>query len=90
MKATGEVMAIDRCFEGALLKAVRSLEIGVDYLSLKNWNRSHLSKSLNSCSNKMMNGSLSLPRPCALALVLKNSLYYRLRYVVPHENQEYY
>ena len=35
MKATGEVMAIDRCFEGALLKAVRSLEIGVDYLSLK-------------------------------------------------------
>jgi carbamoyl-phosphate synthase large subunit len=29
MKATGEVMAIDRCFEGALLKAVRSLEIGL-------------------------------------------------------------
>ena len=28
MKATGEVMAIDRTFEGALLKAVRSLEIG--------------------------------------------------------------
>jgi len=26
MKATGEVMAIDRCFEGALQKAVRSLE----------------------------------------------------------------
>lgn len=35
MKATGEVMALDRCFEGALLKAVRSLEIGVNYLSLK-------------------------------------------------------
>jgi carbamoyl-phosphate synthase large subunit len=29
MKATGEVMAIDRCFEGALLKAVRSLENGL-------------------------------------------------------------
>ncbi len=28
MKATGEVMAIDRTFEGALLKAIRSLEIG--------------------------------------------------------------
>ncbi len=28
MKATGEVMAIERTFEGALLKAVRSLEIG--------------------------------------------------------------
>jgi carbamoyl-phosphate synthase large subunit len=28
MKATGEVMAIDRSFEGALMKAVRSLESG--------------------------------------------------------------
>jgi len=28
MKATGEVMAIDRTFEAALQKAVRSLEIG--------------------------------------------------------------
>ncbi|MFZ5625955.1 MAG: carbamoyl-phosphate synthase large subunit [Bacillota bacterium] len=32
MKATGEVMAIDRTFEGALQKAVRSLEIGLDGL----------------------------------------------------------
>lgn len=30
MKATGEVMAIDRSFEGALMKAIRSLEIGLD------------------------------------------------------------
>jgi len=28
MKATGEVMSIDRTFEGALMKAIRSLEIG--------------------------------------------------------------
>ena len=34
MKATGEVMAIDRSFESALLKAVRSLEIGVYDLQL--------------------------------------------------------
>ncbi len=33
MKATGEVMAIDRTFEGALLKAVRSLELSVAGLS---------------------------------------------------------
>jgi carbamoyl-phosphate synthase large subunit len=32
MKATGEVMAIDRTFPGALLKAVRSLETGRDGL----------------------------------------------------------
>jgi len=35
MKATGEVMAIDRTFEGALLKAVRSLEIGLASLRVK-------------------------------------------------------
>lgn len=34
MKATGEVMAINRTFEGALLKAIRSLEIGLDFLEL--------------------------------------------------------
>ncbi len=34
MKATGEVMAIDRSFEGALLKAVRSLEIGLHRLNI--------------------------------------------------------
>jgi len=32
MKATGEVMAIERTFEGALLKALRSLDQGVDGL----------------------------------------------------------
>lgn len=35
MKATGEVMSIDRNFEGALLKAVRSLEIGLHDLYLQ-------------------------------------------------------
>jgi len=32
MKATGEVMAIDRCFEAAIQKAVRSLETGAKSL----------------------------------------------------------
>jgi carbamoylphosphate synthase large subunit len=32
MKATGEAMAIDRTFEGALMKAVRGLEVGVSDL----------------------------------------------------------
>lgn len=34
MKATGEVMALGRTFEEALLKAVRSLEIGIKHLEL--------------------------------------------------------
>jgi carbamoyl-phosphate synthase large subunit len=36
MKATGEVMSIDRTFEAAIMKAVRSLEIGLISLRLKN------------------------------------------------------
>jgi len=36
MKATGEVMAIDRAFEPALMKAIRSLEIGAYGLTAKN------------------------------------------------------
>ena len=36
MKATGEVMSIDRTFEAALMKAVRSLEIGSYSMRLKN------------------------------------------------------
>ncbi|MCE5322280.1 carbamoyl-phosphate synthase large subunit [bacterium] len=36
MKATGEVMSIDRTFEAAIMKAVRSLEIGLHWLKLKN------------------------------------------------------
>jgi carbamoyl-phosphate synthase large subunit len=35
MKATGEVMAIDRAFEPALMKAIRSLEIGAYGLMVK-------------------------------------------------------
>lgn len=34
MKATGEVMAIDRTFEGALIKAMRCLEVGDGYIHL--------------------------------------------------------
>lgn len=34
MKATGEVMAIGRSLEESLLKAVRSLEIGIDHIEL--------------------------------------------------------
>ncbi|ABO50211.1 carbamoyl-phosphate synthase large subunit [Desulforamulus reducens MI-1] len=34
MKATGEVMSIDRTFEAALMKAIRSLEVGIHGLQL--------------------------------------------------------
>jgi len=49
MKATGEVMAIDRTFEGALMKAVRSLEVGVDSLHLRGaagWSEMELQEKL--------------------------------------------
>lgn len=34
MKATGEVMAISNTFEGAMMKAVRCIELGLDYMAL--------------------------------------------------------
>src|ERR687895_1444156 len=49
MKATGEVMAIGRTFESALLKAVRSLEVGVHGLRAKNvhtWSEMELEVAL--------------------------------------------
>ncbi|GAV25041.1 carbamoyl phosphate synthase large subunit [Carboxydothermus islandicus] len=46
MKATGEVMAIDRTFEGALNKALRSLEIGVYGLSKKGLDLTRLEEKL--------------------------------------------
>ena len=49
MKATGEVMSIDRHFEGAILKAVRSLEIGVHRLhmpAMDAWDDSRVRKNL--------------------------------------------
>ncbi|WP_051271610.1 carbamoyl-phosphate synthase large subunit [Shimazuella kribbensis] len=49
MKATGEVMAIGRTLEESLLKAVRSLEIGADYLYLpetKDMTREELEKRI--------------------------------------------
>ncbi|HEY3284622.1 MAG TPA: carbamoyl-phosphate synthase large subunit [Armatimonadota bacterium] len=39
MKATGEVMAIDRTFEASLMKAIRSMEAGVYGLRMKNLNQ---------------------------------------------------
>ena len=45
MKATGEVMALDRSFESGLMKALRSLEIGVLGLGYRHaaaWSEEHL------------------------------------------------
>jgi carbamoyl-phosphate synthase large subunit len=49
MKATGEVMSIDRHFEGAILKAARSLEIGVHRLHMEKmdeWDDARVKKNL--------------------------------------------
>ena len=49
MKATGEVMAIERTIESALLKAVRSLETGIRNLTLKEsglWSEMELEEKL--------------------------------------------
>ena len=55
MKATGEVMSIDRSFEGALLKAVRSLEIGVNRLHFKqldDWDDNQIKRRLSKVNDE--------------------------------------
>ncbi|MBU9714031.1 carbamoyl-phosphate synthase (glutamine-hydrolyzing) large subunit [Evansella tamaricis] len=57
MKATGEVMAIDRSFEGALNKALRSLEMNVHSLHFK---------GVKSKSNVELEGLLGVPNDLRL------------------------
>lgn len=57
MKATGEVMSIDRNFEGALLKAVRSLEIGVNRLHMDvmdEWDDVRVKKNLSRINDQRL------------------------------------
>ncbi len=55
MKATGEVMAIGTSFEQAMMKAVRSIELGVDTFNLpklKNLADSDVVKLLSNCDDE--------------------------------------
>jgi carbamoyl-phosphate synthase large subunit len=57
MKATGEVMAIGRTFESALLKAVRSLEVGAQGLRGKNlhtWTEMELEDGLRRATDERL------------------------------------
>ncbi|MDK2824223.1 MAG: carbamoyl-phosphate synthase large subunit [Clostridia bacterium] len=57
MKATGEVMAIERTIEGALLKAVRSLETGVVGLTIKesgSWTEMELQNKLKEADDERL------------------------------------
>jgi carbamoyl-phosphate synthase large subunit len=55
MKATGEVMAIDRGFEAALQKAIRSLEIGGRSLLWEdpNWNEDPCSRPMDATDERL-------------------------------------
>lgn len=57
MKATGEVMAIGRSFESALLKAVRSLEVGAHFLRAKGidtWSEMELENGLRVATDQRL------------------------------------
>ena len=64
MKATGEVMAIDRSFEAALQKAVRSLEIGGRSLLWEdpNWSESPESRPLHPTDERLWSVMATLRR----------------------------
>jgi carbamoyl-phosphate synthase large subunit len=54
MKATGEVMAIDRTFEGALNKALRSMEMGVYGLTYKSMETENLFEMLKTANDQRL------------------------------------
>ncbi len=55
MKATGEIMAIDRTFEAALMKGVRSLEIGSYGLRSKHaWSQMQLEECLRDATDERL------------------------------------
>src|SRR5699024_9864674 len=57
MKATGEVMAIGRSIEESLLKAVRSLELGVTHIELdavKNLSKEEMTKRLKKADDERL------------------------------------
>lgn len=47
MKATGEVMSVGRTFEESLLKAIRSLEIGVSHIYMKKFDKFETDELMN-------------------------------------------
>ncbi|NLN71597.1 MAG: carbamoyl-phosphate synthase large subunit [Thermoplasmatales archaeon] len=52
MKSTGEIMAIGRNFEEALLKGIRSLEIGTSYLEPQNFTAAELMDELEEATDR--------------------------------------
>ncbi len=64
MKATGEVMAIDRSFEGALQKAVRSLEFGGRSLMWEDatWQGNHEERPLHATDERLWSIMAALRR----------------------------
>jgi carbamoyl-phosphate synthase large subunit len=57
MKATGEVMAIDRSFEAALLKGIRSLEIGAYGLrsrSVSQWGQMEIEQCMREATDERL------------------------------------
>ena len=51
MKATGEVMSVGRTFEESLLKAVRSLETGVNHLRMEKFEKEDVHVWMNDIKN---------------------------------------
>jgi carbamoyl-phosphate synthase large subunit len=64
MKATGEVMAIDRGFEAALQKAIRSLEVGGRSLLWEdpNWAEDPTSRPMNATDERLWTVTAALRR----------------------------
>jgi carbamoyl-phosphate synthase large subunit len=75
MKATGEVMAIDRTFEGALQKAVRSLEIGGRSLLWEEpaWKDGHQERPMHATDERLWSLMAAIRRGADLLAVSRQT-----------------
>ncbi|HET6614364.1 MAG TPA: carbamoyl-phosphate synthase large subunit, partial [Dehalococcoidia bacterium] len=75
MKATGEVMAIDRTFEGALQKAVRSLEVGGRSLMWEDagWKDSHTARPMHATDERLWTLMAAIRRGADLLAVSRTT-----------------
>ncbi len=73
MKATGEIMSIGNSFEQAMMKAVRSVELGFDTLSVEKSARPRMMKLWKRLAARMMNAASLSMKPCTAGWIWKKS-----------------
>ncbi len=83
MMATGEVMSIGNSFEAAMMKAVSSIELGMDTLTHKPFEELTDDEIVAHCMCRMPSALFASTRPSSAASTTRPSTHHQDRLVVP-------